>query len=196
MKKFTYLAIAFAAVLMASCVSPPSLKAPGIKVSYYPQPAVMNGIFGNTQDENPYFEPTTIFLPKKHEFIVLRFDFSFEHDTSVDVIASALDERGLPVAELKTEDEMQVFWDGWQGIPNLNKQRSQILAQTYLPGFSFIAPKGYRSYYCILMGKNPLIRPAMIKIRIQAEGLPVQMYELPLPERNQKTPIDAVLQQN
>lgn len=194
MKKFIFFVLSFTVMLATSCTSTPSLQTPGFKVSYYPQSAVTNGIFGNTQDENPYFEPTSLLRSREYEFIVLRFDFALEKESHVDIVAQALSEGLGSVAELKTKDEMQFFWEGWPGNTQLNRQRAQILSQTYIPDFSFVASKGKRSYYCILMGRNPIVRPTVIKGRIQAEGLPVKLFEIQLPERNQKIPVEAILQ--
>jgi len=181
-------------MFMISCASTPTPQVPGVKVLYYPQPAVRNGIFGNTQDENPYFEPTSLLRKRPYEFIVLRFDIMVEATSHVDIIAEAVSEGLESVAELKTEDEMQKFWENWPGDTQLTRQRSQILAQTYIPDFPFITSKGKRTYYCILMGKAPIVRPTTIKGRIQIEGLPVKLFELQLPELNQKIPVEVVLQ--
>ncbi len=167
--------------VFVSCETSPDIMTPSFSVTLESEASLKNSLLGAYWSENPYLEPSGIFTGMKNEFVVLRMNIELPVATDVDFTAYVQDSAGKIVAEYKDLDSMRFFWSNWMTDQERNNQRSVTLTQTYAPRQVFTARKGTRSYYIVLMGKNPLPRPATVFAQVYVKGLESQTFEWELP---------------
>jgi len=108
-------------------------------------------------------------------------DLELPSKTDVDFTAYVQDSTGKKTAEYKDLESMRFFWSYWETDREKDNQRSLTLTQTYAPRQFFTARRGRSSYYIVLMGKNPLPRPATIFAQVNVAGLELMTFEWELP---------------
>jgi hypothetical protein len=165
-----------------SCAGDPKLSQPSASLALVPQTGIKNGILGTNQQENPYMEPYGILRGRPTEFVVIRLDYAVSEAKNVAFKASVTNDKGEPLATLKTEEQMRTFWLDWQGDPPLNAQRNTTLSQTYIPDVFFSTKPGKHFYYAVLAAKSPIERPATVRAELRIDGMDPVTLEMPLPD--------------
>jgi hypothetical protein len=193
MKRNAFLIIA-TVLVFSSCTTSKEYNSVPATLQYYPQLAMMNAIFGNTQDENPYIEPRSLLKGRENEFVVLGFYFNLPAGSTFEIEAHAInDELGI-VAEIQSIEQMGEFWSVWTGNEKLNRQRDSVLSQTYVPSLAVNTMKKRSTYYVVLMGKYPIPRPTIISGKLIINGSKIKTFKFELPELKLKKPVTIQLE--
>lgn len=141
----------------------------------------LQSAYGYSFEVNPYLEPSALIRGKPYEFSVLRIEISTSGSAAAVLSASVVGADGTVLASAKDLEQMKLFWDMWEGSDPNKGRRLTSLERSYLPGYSFEQKPGRRVYYLVLMGKNPLPRPATIEATLLVEGLDPVIFSQALP---------------
>ena len=136
--------------------------------------------WGAISSANPFLEPRGLIKGQPDEFIVIEVDFFLPARSSLSFDASAEGADGQTVAWMKDAAAFFDYWSVWDTMGDSSK-RAATIQSDYLRGKAFAYPSGNHRYFLVLVGKNPLPRPATIRVAAQMENLG-RSWELPLPE--------------
>jgi hypothetical protein len=164
---------------LVGCASSPPITSSSASLSFA-SPQELRASYGYNYLTNPYLEPVSLLRGKKNEFIVLKIDLELAVPARVKFYASALSPDGKEVAELKNIELFQLYWD-MQAEGEGSGRRAPNLQRSYLPGFEFTARKGRNTYYAVLIGANPIPRPATVSAELNVVGLDSIVFEAELP---------------
>jgi len=123
--------------------------------------------------------PGGLLMGYPHEFVVLKIAINAisQTDIMVDQIA-AIGTDGKPVARYYDLPEFCDYLSGWASLSKILPQNLEIAKDTYLPGPDFQTRKGQRTYYAVLIGKNPLPRPFTIKVSLGFNNAPERQFSI------------------
>jgi hypothetical protein len=180
-----YIAATIALILMVSCttVSESPLAKPGASIQVLDRNAVKS-YFGPNPSTDPFIEPAGLLQGQKSEFVVIELRLNLVAKARVTLFATAETPDGATVAQLLDAEGMLAYWAGWPGLGGHTgeESRGKKIDDYCIPSPSFIASKGASRYIAVLVGKNPLPRPATVRIHALVEGLEPQLLVLPLAE--------------
>jgi hypothetical protein len=168
--KSSVVATLFALLVLVCCASAPRIIDPsGVDVSVSrltPDQALMS-FSATPADPNPYRTPGGLLMGYPNELVVLRFDISAATQSPVAINAiTATGNDDSRVARYFYIDEYAKYIAGWQ-LP-VSVRNGEIVKETYLPGDRFVVRQGKRSYYAVLVGKNPIPRPFQVRVDLCA----------------------------
>jgi hypothetical protein len=162
-------------MLVTGCASSPS------SVSSAGAPAIsarllsweeLKSAFGKNYETDPYMPYKGIFSGAKEEFIVLKIEVSMPKNGTVSVFCSASGPDGAAVAVQKDIREMENYWYPIGGKTEVNiETRMSMLRRSYMRSNPYAAKAGKSSFIIVLIGKNPLPRPAKVDVQVMAAGL-------------------------
>jgi len=131
---------------------------------------------------NPFIAHGSFILKSPDEFVVLDLALNLPEQARVSVAASVNDEVGTPVAALWTRTQMHMYWDHMQDITDRDDRiRQDTLDRYYPPASDFNARRGRTEWILVLVGKNPVPRPATVQVSVSLNGAEAQMFSFPLP---------------
>ena len=91
---------------------------------------------------------------------------------AVSVFCSALGPDGKEVATQRDIREMENYWYPIGGKTEVNiEKRISMLRRSYMRSNPYAAKAGKSSFIVVLIGKNPLPRPAKVEVQVMAAGL-------------------------
>ena len=170
-------AIASIAILMlvTSCASSPSSVssegAPAVSVRLLSGEEIKSA-FGKNYETNPYMPYKGLISGAKEEFIVLKVEVPMTQNGAVSVFCSALGPDGKEVATQRDIREMENYWYPIGGKTEVNiEKRISMLRRSYMRSNPYAAKAGKSSFIVVLIGKNPLPRPAKVEVQVMAAGL-------------------------
>jgi hypothetical protein len=156
-------------ITLGGCASAPKVNDPsGVDVSVLrlsPDQAMMLSF---VDGPNPYQVPGGVFT-HPHEYIVLRFEVVAARKGQVSINSIvALGPDDASVARYDYLDDFCGYIASWNS-PTVGPS-IQVVKNTYLPGDSFTATLGHRTYYAVLIGKNPIPRPFQVKVDVSVDN--------------------------
>ena len=167
--------------LLFSCVSAPKILEPSIRLSVASIDE-LKAKFGYTYKTNPYLEPVSSFAGKKNEFVVLRIELNLIKASRLVAKATIVSsDRGKELARVYDMERFKLYWDMQAEGPKDSIRESNI-QRSYLPWLSFNAKSGSSIYYLVLVGPNPIDRPAKLSAQLFVEGLNPQVLDIDLPQ--------------
>ena len=130
------------------------------------------GTYGASFFSNPFMQPSSILSGTPEELVVLDLSLSLPDSATVDLDGSVKVPTGEVVARVYSLSEMQDFWNGWGDKSSAtSRTRIDTLTRYYAPSDHFMARKGNAEYIVVLMGKNPLPRPAMVELTVSLNAV-------------------------
>jgi hypothetical protein len=143
------------------------------------------GSYGANSATNPFLAPSGLIEGTPDEFVALDIALSLPDSAtlSIDAAVRRAGENGEIVARLYSLQDMRKYWRAW-GDPSAQTSRTRLdtLERWYAPSSQFVAHKGRSEYVIVLVGKNPLPRPASATVSIALNGKVGGTFEFPLPK--------------
>jgi hypothetical protein len=134
--------------------------------------------WGSVASANPFLEPRGLIKGQSDEFVVIEVDFFLSARSSLSIDAYAEGADGQTVAWMKDAAAFSDYWFVWDTMGDSSKRAAKIQSD-YLRMKTFSYPRGNHRFYVVLIGKNPLPRPATIRVAVQmADG--THNWDLPL----------------
>ncbi len=164
-----------------ACASlPPPDSAPTVSARLLSKAEIKNS-WGNLPSTNPFLEPSGMVKGQPDEFVVLQLDFSLPSRMAVNISASVESPDFRQLAWLKDASDFEAYWVLWESMGNAGEREAK-LGRKYLPGSRYTYPRGTYSYLVVVMGENPMPRPATIKVQAIIPGIEPKAWTFPLPE--------------
>ncbi len=130
--------------------------------------------FGNNNDVNPYFEPSSLIRGKLNEFFIVKLSFNLPKEAEVSIIADAVQPDGQEAAKVYTLYNFIDFWDvNTSREPNNDakiQMRKTNIERSCVPSLQFKQGAGQNVLLLPFVGKNPIPRPAKIYVQVEVAG--------------------------
>lgn len=179
LRSVSLLLAAAIALLSAGCASVPIGSEPQASCTLLS--SMDAGTYGTNFFTNPFMKPSSLIRGTPDEFVVLDLTLRLPESATVNLEGSVTQDSGDTVARMYTLKEMHTYWDGWGDNSDVtSRTRIEALERYYAPSDQFQAHKGRSEYVVVLMGKNPLPRPATVEFSVSINGVP-QPFKFPLP---------------
>lgn len=170
--------VAFALTLASvGCITPPLPTEVSISARLLPRAAILSR-YGKKAGENPFIEPSGIFMGQREEFAVVELGISLPAKSTLS-IAAQLDGSEGPGAELKLREDFHLYWSTYEDIEGGYLRSSKIDSACPISA-QFDSSAGTRTYYLVFVGKNPIPRPAEISVQVVIKGQPMKAFTIPL----------------
>ena len=141
------------------------------------------GTYGQTFASNPFLAPSGFVHGAPDEFVAVGLKLALPDAGTVSLDGSVRTPDGREVARFYSLPEVQKYWSDWGDQSDLNsRSRLDTLNRWYPSASQFQAGKGRSEYVVILVGKNPLPRPATVTLTVTLNGGP-QEFTFPLPDK-------------
>jgi hypothetical protein len=176
-------AILGVAVFMASCATePPGTGTTGVSCT------LLNwldlGSYGANYTTNPFLAPTSMLKGTPDEFVALDLMLSLPDSATVNLDGAVRSDSGDLVARMNDLPQMRDYWDNWgDRTDKTSRTRLDTLNRWCMPSSQFVAHKGRTEYVIVLMGKNPLPRPASVVVSVSLNAGDPQTFTFPLPPK-------------
>lgn len=182
-RKFALLALIlpfFGLCAVACAGGPPPQGEPSAEVRVLDRSEIKSS-WGSRPTVNPFLEPTGLIQGQPNEFVVIEVKFSLPSRSAFGVDAYAEGADGQEIAWMKDAGEFSDYWSVWEKMGN-SSQRGSKIESYYLPGKTFTYPRGTYRYLVALVGKNPLPRPATIRVVVRmTDG--IHNWDFPLADK-------------
>jgi hypothetical protein len=186
LKYFCLLTVIFAVGLsFAGCAGAPegaSGSGPAVTCRLLPKTDIWS--YGSTWASNPFLAPSALIKGTPDEFAVFRIVLTLPEAGRVGIQGSVQDAAGNTVARLFDLDEMRRYWSDWgDSTDRSSRDRLGMLEQWYVPSLDFAAHKGRSQLVFVMMGKNPLPRPATAMVSISLNNVELGTFTFDLPAK-------------
>ncbi len=135
--------------------------------------------FGPNDSVNPYMPYRSIIFGTRDEFIVFEVEAELAADGPVKVSGSVIDANGKSVAVLRDFLYMEDYWRNYNG-GSTESVCLKKLRQTYMKRNPLKAKAGSQKFIVMLVGKNPIPRPAAVSIAVEVPGMKTAEFSFDL----------------
>jgi len=171
---FAVLAVVAFAAIFSSCASVPTYDSSKPPVSLTQATYQDVRKFGNNNDVNPYFEPSSLIRGKLNEFFIVKLSFNLPKEAEVSIIADATQADGQEAAKVYTLYDFIDFWDINTTRQPDNDAKIQLrktnIERSCVPALQFKQGAGQNVLFLPFIGKNPIPRPAKMYVQVEVAG--------------------------
>ena len=140
------------------------------------------GQYGLSRAVNPFFPRASLVRKAADEFVVLQLNLSLSEPTRIAIGGAVRDTAGNEVARLQSLSQMQEYWRFGEDVSDRDaRSRMDSLTRYYAPALQFAPRRGRHEYIVVLLGKNPLPRPATAVLSVSLNDAESQSFTFPLP---------------
>jgi len=168
------------ALSSAGCTSSPATAAPPVACVVLSASQIV--MYGPSRAVNPFFPRASAVRKAADEFVVLQLNLSLSEPARIALAGAVRDTAGNDAARLQSLSQMQEYWSFGEDVDDREaRARMDTLTRYYSPALQFVQRRGRSEYIVVLLGKNPLPRPATAVLSVSLNGAEPQSFTFPLP---------------
>jgi hypothetical protein len=186
-KSFCFVAVILlaAGLSITGCASAPAERSgssPAISCRLLPKTDIWS--YGPTYATNPFLAPSGLIKGTPDELAVLRIDLTLPESARIGIQGSVQDSAGNTVARLLDLNELRTYWSDWgDRTDKSSRDRLGMLERWCVPSLEFNAHGGRSQYVIVMMGKNPLPRPASVVVSVTLNNVEAGSFTFELPPK-------------